>query len=49
MITIDKTIKIPENRHVSLEFDAPDNIPIGEAKFKVTITPTFVKRQTLED
>ncbi|MDR2200451.1 MAG: hypothetical protein LBR53_13575 [Deltaproteobacteria bacterium] len=40
MTTFEKTIKIPENRHVNLDLEVPENVPIGDANLQVTITPT---------
>ncbi|MDR2199203.1 MAG: hypothetical protein LBR53_07110 [Deltaproteobacteria bacterium] len=48
MTTIDKTITIPENRRVNLEFEVPENAPIGEGNIQVTINPTLKNGQLLK-
>jgi hypothetical protein len=47
--TITKTIKIPDNRRVNLEFEVPEHVPTGEANLVVTITPTQYKCVTWQD
>jgi hypothetical protein len=49
MTTIEKNIKIPDNKRVNFEFDVPENVPIGEAKLQVTIISTQEKRPTWKD
>jgi hypothetical protein len=39
MTTIEKTVKIPEDRRLRLDMELPDDVPIGEVNVSVTITP----------
>jgi hypothetical protein len=49
MTTIEKNIKISDDRRVNLQFDVPENVPIGEANLQITINPIQDKWPTLKD
>lgn len=39
MTTITKSIEIPQDRRLRLNLDLPDDLPIGRAELRLTITP----------
>jgi hypothetical protein len=45
MTTIEKTVEIPENRHLNLDLELPSETPIGKANILLTITPTVTPKQ----
>lgn len=47
MTVINKTVEIPQDRHLRLEIELPPNMPIGDANIQITITPK-IKRTPKE-
>jgi hypothetical protein len=40
MVTIHKTVEIPEDRHLNLCLELPDNLPLGRAELHLEIWPS---------
>jgi len=43
-MTIEQTVTIPVDHRVSLEFLAPQEIPVGPARIELTVTPFTVEQ-----
>jgi hypothetical protein len=48
MPTIEKTIKIPADRHLQIDLELPDDTPIGNANIQITITPIVPPKKISE-
>ena len=48
MTTITKNIEIPQDRRLQLNLDLPDDLPIGRAELRLTITPELPDRPRFE-
>jgi hypothetical protein len=46
--TITKNIEIPQDRRLRLDLDLPDDLPIGRAELRLTITPERPGRHLFE-
>jgi len=43
MTTIHKIVEIPADRRLHLSLDLPDDLPIGQAEVRLSISPTAPK------
>jgi len=48
-MTIEQTLEIPSDRRVFLEFVAPQEVPIGPARFQVKVIPVEGKPERNDD
>lgn len=48
-MTIEQTVTIPDDRRVSLEFLAPQEIPTGKARIELKVIPFPVEKDTASE